>query len=153
MTRRPSSLRYSPKIFGPNENEGLDIEASKALFDQMTTEINGTKSDKMTTEQVAAGFLRIANEAMCRPIRTSVDQRSARTMLIELQIDRGARLRVCSSPPGHVWRSWRTTRLQYSQHLRHQADSRPPTIVPLIGLWHGPCRRGQGSNGTSSSHG
>lgn len=68
--RRSSSPSYSPKIFGPNENEGLDIEASKALFDQMTTEINGTKSDKMTTEQVAAGFLRIANEAMCRPIRT-----------------------------------------------------------------------------------
>lgn len=60
----------SPKIFGPNEDEGLDIEASRSLFDQLTTEINNTKSDKLSVEEVAAGFLRIANEAMCRPIRT-----------------------------------------------------------------------------------
>ena len=62
----------SPKIFGPNENEGLDIEASRTLFDQLTVEINGSKGekDKLTLEQVAAGFLRVANEAMCRPIRT-----------------------------------------------------------------------------------
>ena len=61
---------HFPKIFGPNEDEGLDIEASKSLFEQLTTEINGTKTEKLSLEQVAAGFLRIANEAMCRPIRT-----------------------------------------------------------------------------------
>ena len=60
----------SPKIFGPNEDQGLHIEASRTLFDQLTSEINGTKTDKLSVEQVAAGFLRIANEAMCRPIRT-----------------------------------------------------------------------------------
>jgi 5-oxoprolinase (ATP-hydrolysing) len=62
----------SPKIFGPKENEGLDIEASRTLFDQLTAEINGSKGEKekLTLEQVAAGFLRVANEAMCRPIRT-----------------------------------------------------------------------------------
>ena len=64
------SLTCSPKIFGPKENEGLDIEASRTLFDQLKNEINETKEQKLSLEEVAAGFLRIANEAMCRPIRT-----------------------------------------------------------------------------------
>lgn len=62
----------SPQIFGPNENEGLDIEASRTLFEQLTNEINEGKPDKLSLEQVAAGFLRVANETMCRPIRTYV---------------------------------------------------------------------------------
>ena len=60
----------SPKIFGPNEDEGLDIAASRNLLSQLTQEINSGKSGDLSIEQVAAGFLRIANEAMCRPIRT-----------------------------------------------------------------------------------
>jgi 5-oxoprolinase (ATP-hydrolysing) len=61
----------SPKIFGPNEDEGLDTEASRSLFDALASEINGNgKGEKLTVEQVAAGFLRVANETMCRPIRT-----------------------------------------------------------------------------------
>lgn len=62
----------SPKIFGPNEDEGLDIEASRALFQVLAREINETKEIKLSLEEVAAGFLRVANEAMCRPIRTRV---------------------------------------------------------------------------------
>ena len=60
----------SPKLFGPNEDEGLDIEASKSLFEQLRNEINSGKQDKLSIEEVAAGFIRIANETMCRPIRT-----------------------------------------------------------------------------------
>lgn len=63
-------LTRSPKIFGPNEDEPLDIEASKTLFAQLREEINSGKTDKLTLEEVAAGFLRVANETMCRPIRT-----------------------------------------------------------------------------------
>lgn len=63
-------LPASPKIFGPNEDEALDIEASKTLFSQLTEEINSGKNEKLSVEQVAAGFLRVANETMCRPIRT-----------------------------------------------------------------------------------
>lgn len=48
----------------------MDIEASKTLFSQLTEEINSGKNEKLTVEEVAAGFLRVANEAMCRPVRT-----------------------------------------------------------------------------------
>lgn len=60
----------SPHIFGPNEDEPLDLDASRRLFADLTEEINKGKNDKLSVEQVAAGFLRVANETMCRPIRT-----------------------------------------------------------------------------------
>ncbi|ORY58448.1 Hydantoinase B/oxoprolinase-domain-containing protein [Pseudomassariella vexata] len=61
---------FFPKIFGPNEDLPLDIEASRRLFDEVTAEINREVAVKLTVEEVAAGFLDVANESMCRPIRT-----------------------------------------------------------------------------------
>ncbi|CAG9131512.1 unnamed protein product [Plutella xylostella] len=64
---------YFPKIFGPNENEALDKEASLKKFRELTDEINQfmkeTGGKPMTVEEVAMGFTNVANEAMCRPIR------------------------------------------------------------------------------------
>lgn len=63
---------YFPKIFGPNENEALDTHASLCLFTTLTEDINAwqAKSGKsMSVEEVAMGFIKVANEAMCRPIR------------------------------------------------------------------------------------
>ncbi|CAG9792777.1 unnamed protein product [Diatraea saccharalis] len=53
---------YFPKIFGPNENETLDCVATQVAFKKMT-------HDMMSMEEVAMGFINVANEAMCRPIR------------------------------------------------------------------------------------
>ncbi len=66
--------KYFPKIFGPNENEALDVEASRAVFEKLTAEINDYSKKRqlpaeMTLEEVALGFLRVANEVMVRPIR------------------------------------------------------------------------------------
>ncbi|KAF7562887.1 hypothetical protein G7046_g1243 [Stylonectria norvegica] len=61
---------FFPKIFGPNEDLPLDIEASRKLFEALTVEINKEMNEKLTLEEVATGFLDVANEAMCRPIRT-----------------------------------------------------------------------------------
>lgn len=76
-----------PKIFGPDQNEGLDVEATQRAFTELTQEINdffvaehkkrvekgltnpGETPQEMTDVQVAEGFIRVANEAMCRPIR------------------------------------------------------------------------------------
>ncbi|XP_046471410.1 5-oxoprolinase isoform X1 [Neodiprion pinetum] len=69
---------YFPKIFGPKENEPLDeavtVKAFKALTDDINTFLarqacSGTKTEVMSVEEVAMGFVRVANEAMCRPIR------------------------------------------------------------------------------------
>lgn len=63
---------YFPHIFGPNEDEPLDSEIVKTKFAELTGEINKDRSGltPMTPEEVAMGFLTVANEAMCRPIRT-----------------------------------------------------------------------------------
>lgn len=65
---------FSPNIFGPNEDQPLDIEASKKLFQEMTDRINEEvgADKKMSMEDVALGFLKVANEAMARPIRMCV---------------------------------------------------------------------------------
>lgn len=64
---------YFPKIFGPKQDEPMDYTASKLLFDNLLLEVNENQRSKglkeMTVEELASGFIRVANEAMCRPIR------------------------------------------------------------------------------------
>ncbi|XP_060949722.1 5-oxoprolinase [Limanda limanda] len=84
---------FFPKIFGPGENEPLSLEETMKHFRHLTQEINlflsSNQSQKvdtngakhshnpglpnsqsgMSVEEVAMGFIRVANEAMCRPIR------------------------------------------------------------------------------------
>lgn len=58
-----------PKIFGPNESEPLDEAVVCQKFEALTKEINAETNRSLTPEEVACGFLDVANEAMCRPIR------------------------------------------------------------------------------------
>ncbi|XP_048862389.1 5-oxoprolinase isoform X2 [Brienomyrus brachyistius] len=83
---------HFPKIFGPQENEPLSTEETMKGFRELTCEINcflsasqsqstengNSRSNsimsrngksEMSVEEVAMGFIRVANEAMCRPIR------------------------------------------------------------------------------------
>uniref|UniRef100_A0A8W7PML1 5-oxoprolinase n=1 Tax=Anopheles coluzzii TaxID=1518534 RepID=A0A8W7PML1_ANOCL len=74
---------YFPAIFGPNENEPLDYEATRAAFEELRMEINEHLASAgeeagggpLSLEQVAMGFVRVANEAMCRPIRALTQAR------------------------------------------------------------------------------
>lgn len=76
---------FFPHIFGPGENEPLAVDETLSHFQKLSKEINRflstsqsqcdgdscTKSGRseMSVEEVAMGFIRVANEAMCRPIR------------------------------------------------------------------------------------
>ncbi|EPY52713.1 oxoprolinase [Schizosaccharomyces cryophilus OY26] len=61
-----------PKIFGPTEDQPLDVEATHKKFQELTDEINSSisESQKMSVDEVAYGFIKIANETMARPIRS-----------------------------------------------------------------------------------
>lgn len=66
---------FFPKIFGKNEDQGLDKAASERLFKELTEQINkevaGDNEEKrMSMDEVAYGFIKIANETMTRPIRS-----------------------------------------------------------------------------------
>ncbi|KXJ77397.1 5-oxoprolinase [Aedes albopictus] len=76
---------YFPKIFGPDENEALDYMATKEAFTVLQQEINkhviesGENEKPFSLEQIAMGFIRVANEAMCRPIRALTQARGLDT--------------------------------------------------------------------------
>jgi len=61
---------FFPKIFGKNEDEGLDEAASRKLFEELTETINRDSGKRMSPDEVAHGFIRVANETMTRPIRS-----------------------------------------------------------------------------------
>jgi 5-oxoprolinase (ATP-hydrolysing) len=55
--------RYFPKVFGPNADEALSLEAVKAPFDALA------KQTQRTPEQVAEGFVSIAVQQMANAIK------------------------------------------------------------------------------------
>ena len=57
---------HFPNIFGPNEDESLDLEGARAAFRSL---LEDNEDVKGTIEEIAFGFIQVANEAMCRPIR------------------------------------------------------------------------------------
>ncbi|KAJ5446106.1 Hydantoinase B/oxoprolinase [Penicillium cf. griseofulvum] len=66
---------FFPKIFGSDETQGLDEQASRVLFEELTKEINqkltkGGQSREMSPDEVAFGFIKVASETMTRPIRS-----------------------------------------------------------------------------------
>ncbi|KAL6907019.1 Hydantoinase B/oxoprolinase domain-containing protein [Trichoderma evansii] len=61
---------FFPKIFGKNEDEGLDLEASRKVLQELTDQVNRETGKKLSVDEVAFGFLTVANETMTRPIRS-----------------------------------------------------------------------------------
>ncbi|XP_050205596.1 5-oxoprolinase 1 [Mercurialis annua] len=76
---------YFPSIFGPNEDQPLDIEATRAEFKKLALQINSyrksqdSSSKDMTVEEIALGFVNVANETMCRPIRQLTEMKGHET--------------------------------------------------------------------------
>ncbi|KAL1599458.1 hypothetical protein SLS60_007261 [Paraconiothyrium brasiliense] len=61
---------HFPSVFGTNENEPLDRDLVLIKFREMTTLINKESGQSLSWEEVAHGFLEVANQAMCGPIRS-----------------------------------------------------------------------------------
>ena len=48
---------YFPKIFGKLENESLDMEASKVLFEKLVEEINANSETTLSLDEIVYGFV------------------------------------------------------------------------------------------------
>lgn len=76
---------YFPSIFGPNEDQPLDIEATRKTFEKLSLDINSYRKSQdpsakeMTVEEIALGFINVANETMCRPIRQLTEMKGHET--------------------------------------------------------------------------
>lgn len=85
---------YFPKIFGPNEDEPLDVEITRQKFTELTDKINDEQRSKrwneFSPEEVALGFLSVANESMSRPIRALTEARGYDTSVHHLSCFGGA---------------------------------------------------------------
>mmetsp|Transcript_7849 Transcript_7849/g.23615 ORF Transcript_7849/g.23615 Transcript_7849/m.23615 type:complete len:1334 (-) Transcript_7849:407-4408(-) len=65
--------QFFPKIFGPKENEPLDVAGTAAAFEALAKDVNAYETaigrPTKSLDQIAMGFIAVANESMCRPIR------------------------------------------------------------------------------------
>ncbi|SCN98004.1 related to 5-oxoprolinase [Fusarium fujikuroi] len=64
-----------PAIFGQSGDQKLDMEIVTRRFEHITQDFNRQTSQNLTPEEVASGFLNIANETMSRPIRNATEAR------------------------------------------------------------------------------
>ncbi|KKA16213.1 5-oxoprolinase (ATP-hydrolyzing) [Rasamsonia emersonii CBS 393.64] len=72
-----------PSIFGEKANEPLDTEIVAKKFAEFTAQINAESEVQFTPEQVAHGFIKVANESMCRPIRNATEARGREAMVAD----------------------------------------------------------------------
>ncbi|XP_077209594.1 5-oxoprolinase isoform X1 [Paroedura picta] len=68
---------YFPCIFGPHEDQPLCRDSTLQAFRELTASICASLGPgaALSVEEVAMGFVRVANEAMCRPIRALTQAR------------------------------------------------------------------------------
>ena len=61
---------FFPQIFGPNEDQALDFEVTRAKFEELAEQINKENPGvNKTPQEIALGFLEVANFQMSKPIR------------------------------------------------------------------------------------
>ncbi|KAJ1387000.1 Hydantoinaseoxoprolinase, N-terminal [Sesbania bispinosa] len=76
---------YFPSIFGPNEDQPLDVKSTREEFEKLAKQINAYRKNQdpsakdMSVEEIALGFVDVANETMCRPIRQLTEMKGHET--------------------------------------------------------------------------
>ncbi|KAK0453995.1 5-oxoprolinase [Desarmillaria tabescens] len=66
---------HFPRIFGPDENQSLDADVVREKFTALAKQISTDTGVEKTPEEIALGFLTVATEAMCLPIRAISEAR------------------------------------------------------------------------------
>lgn len=112
---------YFPNIFGLNEDQPLDLQISRKLFDKMTVAINAETGLNLTREEIAAGcvIFPLTFIYLKKLIAFQV-LRSCKRSYVSPNTNsyRSSRLRHKYSQLGLVWRCWRAARLLYSESVR-----------------------------------
>lgn len=90
-----------PSIFGEKADEPLDTHVVAEKFAELAAQVNAESAVPFTPEQIAHGFLKVANESMCRPIRNATEARGFATYDHNLVSFGGAGGRMCKQnrPP------------------------------------------------------
>jgi len=70
---------YFPKIFGKSEKEPLDTDASRREFEKLARDVNDNSTNELSLDEIVYGFIKVANETMCRPIRSLTEAKGYAT--------------------------------------------------------------------------
>lgn len=81
---------HFPNIFGPSEDQPLDVAQVKLKFTDLAEKVSLDTGKILSAEGVADGFIQVANEAMCRPIRGLTEARGHEISAHELNVFGGA---------------------------------------------------------------
>lgn len=81
---------YFPKIFGPNEHEPLDRDIVENKFSELAQVINQSTGEQKSLDEIVYGFIKVANETMCRPIRALTEAKGHDTSNHTLAVFGGA---------------------------------------------------------------
>lgn len=81
---------YFPKIFGPNESQPLDVDIVRQKFTDLAERINTETGQEKTPEEIALGYIQVANESMAKPIRALTEARGFDTSAHNLACFGGA---------------------------------------------------------------
>lgn len=57
----------------------MDAEASRTAFEKVQVDINNAAARHMDLDEIVYGFIKVANETMCRPIRALTEARGYAT--------------------------------------------------------------------------
>ena len=82
--------QYFPHLFGPNQDEALDVAPVRAGFAALAAEIEAETGIRRSEEEIASGFLRIAVENMANAIKKISVQRGYDVTEYALQCFGGA---------------------------------------------------------------
>lgn len=81
---------HFPKIFGKNNNEKLNISESIKKFKQLCKHNKINVENIEDIQKVSYGFVKVANEVMCRPIRSLTEARGKNPKNFNLVVFGGA---------------------------------------------------------------
>lgn len=81
---------YFPKIFGPNEDEPLDRDIVEQKFQELARTIKASTGEEKSLDEIVYGFIKVANETMCRPIRALTEAKGHDTSNHTLAVFGGA---------------------------------------------------------------
>ncbi|KAE8147349.1 putative 5-oxoprolinase [Aspergillus avenaceus] len=71
--------KHFPNIFGPGEDEPLDVDITRKKFVELAKQINRETGLSKSAEEIALGFIEVANESMAKPIRALTEARGYET--------------------------------------------------------------------------
>lgn len=144
-----------PSVFGKDAKQPLDVEVVKNKFRDITHDFNKQTGQKLTPEEVASGFLNVANETMSRPIRNATGSYltynmsvSFANILLEARGyapenhslvsfgGAGGRKFLSLEEMAYLLTTHRRACLFYCGKARDRSYSHPQVVLPLVCLWY-----------------